>query len=166
MSAAATLFPYHFPTTVVLVDDNPRFLESLVLELPEQPATLTFTAAEEALAVVNAPPRTPPLYRRLFSHHRARPRDPADAQLIHLDLSLIEREISNPDRFRAVSVVVVDYDMPGLDGLEFCRRIEDPHVRKILFTGVADEKVAVAAFNDGLIDRDRKSTRLNSSHYS
>lgn len=153
MSGSAALFPYHFPTTVVLVDDNPRFLESLVLELPEQLATLGFRSAEEALAAVNAPPRTPPLYRRLFSHYHARPRDAADTQLIHLDLSLIEREISNPDRFRAVSVVVVDYDMPGTDGLEFCRRVEDPHVRKILFTGVADEKIAVAAFNDGLIDR-------------
>ncbi|MEE4359979.1 MAG: response regulator [Pseudomonadales bacterium] len=153
MTRPGRLFPYYFPTTVIVVDDNPRFLESLALELPEQLASRSFQAADRALVTVNATPRTPPLYQRCFSHYREANREPTGTQLIHLDLSLIEREISNPDRFRAVSVVVVDYDMPGMNGVEFCRRIEDPHVRKILFTGVADEKVAVEAFNDGLIDR-------------
>jgi CheY-like chemotaxis protein len=152
MTESSRLFPYYFPTTAVFVDDNPTFLRSLALELPEDLAYQMFGTPEEALAFINRPRTDPPLYQRCFSHYRAESPSGAE-QLIHLDLSLIEREVSNADRFAEISVVVVDYDMPGMDGLEFCRRIEDPRVRKVLFTGVADEKVAVRAFNAGIIDR-------------
>jgi hypothetical protein len=43
--------------------------------------------------------------------------------------------------------------MPVLNGLEFCRRIADPAVKKIMLTGKADERVAVRSFNEGIIDR-------------
>jgi CheY-like chemotaxis protein len=154
MNEPSPLFPYYFPTTAVFVDDNPSFLRSLALELPEDLAYQMFESADAALAWINHPAEAPPLYQRCFSHFAQIGRNEAGAQqLIHLDLSLIEREVSNAERFREISVVVVDYDMPGLDGLEFCRRIENPRIRKVLFTGVADEKVAVQAFNAGIIDR-------------
>lgn len=146
------LFPYFFPTTVVFVDDNASFLKGLGLQLPEDLAYQMFTNAEEALQHINRP-GPPPLYQRCFSHYQAAGVDSGNEQLIHLDISLIEREISNADRFREIAVVVVDYDMPGIDGLTFCKHIENPHIRKVLFTGVADEKVAVEAFNAGVIDR-------------
>ncbi|HSG88586.1 MAG TPA: response regulator [Pseudomonadales bacterium] len=152
MSEPSTLFPYYFPTTAVFVDDNASFLRSLALELPADLAYQMFESAEAALAFVNRPAEEPPLYQRCFSHYRDSA-SPSSQQLIHLDLSLIEREVSNANRFREISVVVVDYDMPGMDGLEFCRRIDNPRIRKVLFTGVADEKIAVRAFNAGIIDR-------------
>jgi len=45
----------------------------------------------------------------------------------------------------------VDFAMPSMNGLDFCARLTDPFVRKALLTGVADEKVAVEAFNAGII---------------
>lgn len=152
MIDSQSLFPYFFPTTVVFVDDNLSFLKGLALQLPEDLAYQMFENAEAALAYINRP-GPPPLYQRCFSHYRSAGVDTASEQLIHLDLSLIEREVSNADRFREIAVVVVDYDMPGIDGLAFCKRIENPHIRKVLFTGVADEKIAVEAFNAGVIDR-------------
>ena len=152
MSESARLFPYYFPTTVMFVDDNPKFLRSLALELPEEMAFRTFESAEAALEVINRQPSAPPLYQRIFSQV-GMPAGSGSEQLIHLDLSQIELEISNRDRFSEVSVVVVDFDMPAMDGLEFCRRITNPRIRKVLFTGVADEKIAVQAFNAGIIDR-------------
>ncbi len=146
------LFPYFFPTTVIFVDDNASFLKGLALQLPEDLAYQMFETADAALAHINRP-GPPPLYQRCFSHYRTAGVDGSSEQLIHLDLSLIEREMSNADRFREITVVVVDYDMPGMDGLTFCKRIQNPHIRKVLFTGVADEKVAVEAFNAGIIDR-------------
>lgn len=152
MSEPTRLFPYFFPTTVVFVDDNPKFLRSLALELPEDLAYLTFENAETALERINRSPAAPPLYQRCFSQY-AGGESGSGQQLIHLDLSQIELEISNTERFREVSVVVVDFDMPVMDGLELCRRITNPRIRKVLFTGVADEKIAVQAFNAGIIDR-------------
>lgn len=147
------IFPYFHPTTSIFVDDNTGFLQSLVLHLPEDLAFQLFSNPEHALQRINQTPTQPPLYERCFSHYRNLvPSDDAE-RLIHLDLNLIEQEVSNPDRFREVSVVVVDYDMPSINGLDFLRSLNDPHVKKVLLTGVADEKVAVRAFNDGLIDR-------------
>ncbi len=149
----ARVFPYFFPTTVVFVDDSTSFLESLALQLPEDLAYQTYESPDAALERVNARPPTPPLYQRCFSQYHSSGLEGNSERLIHLDLSLIEREISNAERFREISVVVVDYDMPGMDGLEFCKRITNPRIKKVLFTGVADEKVAVQAFNAGIIDR-------------
>jgi len=47
---------------------------------------------------------------------------------------------------------LIDYDMPGINGLTVCEKIKDSRIKKILLTGVADEQVAINAFNRGLID--------------
>jgi CheY-like chemotaxis protein len=69
------------------------------------------------------------------------------------DLSLIEQEVNNTQRFRRPSVVIVDYSMPAMNGLAFCADIVDPCVKKVLMTGAGDEQLAVNAFNEGFIDR-------------
>lgn len=147
------IFPYFHPTTAIFVDDNADFLQSLVLHLPAALAYQTFVSPEQALARINQPPMQPPLYERCFSQLRRSSVQDDSERLIHLDLNLIEQEVSNADRFREVSIVVVDYDMPSMSGLTFVKEIKDPQVKKILLTGVADEKIAVQAFNEGLIDR-------------
>ena len=70
-----------------------------------------------------------------------------------LDLERIWRISGQAQRFAVPSVLVVDYSMPQMNGLEFCEAVRDLPCKKILFTGAADEKVAVTAFNRGLIDR-------------
>lgn len=146
---ALTLSPFFHPTTVVLVDDNEAFLRSLTLELPPSIACRGFTNPEEALAFLNEPIGLAPLVDRCFTLDRSHATD----AVIHLDLGAIEQEINHRQRFRRVSVVLVDYAMPSLDGLTFCQRMTDPYARRAMLTGVADEKLAVEAFNAGLIHR-------------
>ena len=143
------LAPYHHPTTVVFIDDNESFLRTLDLELPGGWACKTFTDPQIALDFVQRAPTLPPLMDRCFTMQR---RSPSEA-LIHLDLNLIAQEINHRDRFARISVVVVDYAMPVINGLEFCAALTDPLLQKAMLTGVADEKIAVAAFNAGLIHR-------------
>ncbi|TNF81469.1 MAG: response regulator [Gammaproteobacteria bacterium] len=143
-----TLAPYYHPTTICFVDDNEPFLASLELELPGDWACRTFCDPEEALAYLNEPIALEPLMDRCFSLQRD-----SHQAVIHLDLSLIEQEISHVDRFRRNSVLVVDYAMPSITGLQFCAALKDTHIRRAMLTGVADEKLAVQAFNAGLIHR-------------
>ena len=144
-----TLSPYFHPTTVVLVDDNESFLRSLTLEMPSTMAFHGFTSPEAALEFLNEPTGLAPLVDRCFTLDRSHD----TRAVIHLDLGVIEQEINHLQRFRRVSVVLVDYAMPSVDGLEFCERMVDPYARRAMFTGVADEKLAVEAFNAGLIHR-------------
>lgn len=145
-----SILPYYHPSTVVFVDDNQRFLSSFTLMLPEQLAFRCFSSTSIAIEFINNSGPAVPLDQRCFS---LLGRQHGAEGAIRLDLALIEQEISNPDRFRDISVVVVDYDMPEMNGLKFCAQIQNRRIKKILLTGVGDEKVAVRAFNDGLIDR-------------
>ncbi len=147
------VLPYYFPTTVAFVDDDPPFLANFSLELDEGLAYRLFHSPQAALRFIDQTEQAYPLHQRCCTVvPHATVAHPGD-QLIRLDVTQLEQEIGNPNRFDEVSVVVVDYDMPKMNGLEFCRLITNQQIKKILLTGVGDEKIAVAAFNEGLIDR-------------
>mgnify|MGYP006144970183 FL=1 len=57
------------------------------------------------------------------------------------------------DRYQLAQVCVVDYAMPGTDGLKVLTTLLDWPGARVLLTGQADEQVAIQAFNSGLIDQ-------------
>ena len=149
------IFPYYYPTRTLFIDDQATFLESLSISLDDDLSFSLYCNPRRALDVLNQ--FTEPFYQSYFTKQsmstKTDPEKPAyvymglDAQCFFQDQDLFS------ERFAEVSVVVVDYDMPELSGLELCANIKNPSVKKILFTGLADEKIAIQAFNDGLIDR-------------
>ena len=42
-----------------------------------------------------------------------------------------------------ISTVIVDYDMPSQNGIDFCRQLSDLPIKKVMLTGRADYKLAV-----------------------
>lgn len=157
------LTAYFHPTTACFIDDNESFITGLALVLPEYMSSIAFFDPVAALEYVNRSPEMPTLADRCFSATRSAPHQ----RLFRLDTDLIEQEINVVERFDRVSVVIVDYSMPTLNGLQFCEQVNDPQIGKVLLTGVADEKMAVEAFNAGIIDRFiSKSHPLASEHIS
>lgn len=148
-----TIKPFYFPTTVTFVDDSATFLSNLCLQLDPQLAFRLFSSPREALEFVNSRPRPGPSDEPLFAPFRDRTDEDVAQQVIALSVNTVRKQVHNDQRFLATSVVVVDYDMPGMNGLEFCRRMTDPAVRKIMLTGKADEHIAVQSFNEGIIHR-------------
>jgi CheY-like chemotaxis protein len=73
------------------------------------------------------------------------------AQLVPWDFSCIYEQSINAYRFHETSVVVIDYCMPSMNGLELCTKIHRPETKKILLTGVFDTNDAISALNDGII---------------
>ncbi|MBA3980247.1 MAG: hypothetical protein C0462_06540 [Alcanivorax sp.] len=144
--------PYFHPTTIVMLDDNQRFLENFSLQLDESLACLFYSSPMQCLQMIKRRSPRITLDQRCFSYY-TRPSPGQADRVIRLDLTLIEQEISNPERFRDISVVVVDYDMPEMNGVQFCEQLRGTRIKKILLTGVADEKIAVRAFNEGIIDQ-------------
>jgi len=51
---------------------------------------------------------------------------------------------------REVSLVISDYNMPGMNGLDFLKTIKElyPHILSIMLTGQAEIQIAVQAINE------------------
>lgn len=56
-------------------------------------------------------------------------------------------------RYGLTQVLVIDYAMPAVNGVELLRSLSDWPGARILLTGQADEQIAVDAFNGGLIQQ-------------
>ncbi len=148
------LFPvYQHPTTTVLIDDSRSFLDSLAFQLNPTLTCEVFHDIRPALASLRqafSQPSGHSLAIRVdYDEHTLN----FERRTVAVDLDLIYRQVMNPKRFCLPSVLVIDYAMPQMDGVTFCQVIQDLPCKKILFTGQADEKIAIDAFNRGLIDR-------------
>lgn len=123
--------PFEHPTAIILVDDDSVFLKNFSLALHRLGVMKSFTSSSDALANINA--QHAKLYDCIPT--RGLPR------------------INDPRRFDLFSVLIADYEIDTMSGLELCEKISDSPIGRILLTGKVDERCAVRAFNDNVIDR-------------
>lgn len=138
----------YYPTAVAFIDDNPNFLAAVRLSMGAQLNCVTFSDPLRALNHANL------LNNVNWNTHSST--DCAyysdSEQFIKNILNLSVNRITDHGRFEEISVVVVDYDMPEMNGLDFCRNLKNPNIKKILLTGQAGSDEAIGAFNSNLID--------------
>lgn len=140
---------YSHPSSMILVDDHANFLKDMEMNVPKDVLSKSFEDPREALNWINdfgGVERN--LVHRAISYHGPS----GDGVLLNCDIGMLEDGIMDPQRFELPTVVITDFDMPGMDGLELCAGINDQQVKKILLTGAADENTGLDAFNSGLID--------------
>ncbi|MEM7495842.1 MAG: hypothetical protein AAF471_06920 [Myxococcota bacterium] len=112
------------PSNIACVDDEKTFLQELFVAVEIQDVHYRFQLdSGEAVKIIN--------------ERTQGPIKPA-------------REIHNPRRFDRVSVVVTDFQMKGVDGLQLCARI-DPSICKIIVSKRLPTDKAMQAFNRGEI---------------
>ncbi len=151
--------PVSYPTTVVFVDDNDNYLDALRRFFPDVSTNLFFSRPQAGLAFI-----------RQHARENTLEFAPASACLSEtgfdrfVETSPQRDVLARATRFSEVAAVVVDYDMPGVSGVEFLSSISNLHCAKILLTGVADETVAVKAFNAGIVDLYLRKTDADSAN--
>lgn len=152
--------PFYFPTQVILVDDNPDFLDGVSLMLDKQLSYRLFQSASAALDHVNQSHKQVNFLQRCYSNYKTGPQD--SDSLSHINIGKLHEEIFNKARFQTSSTVIVDYSMPEMNGLEFLMAMKNPFIKKVLLTGQADMELAIKAFNKQLIDQfiDKHDPRL------
>lgn len=141
---------YYYPTTVLLIDDNKEFSNSIVDVFKTQPyfyLEAPDCAADAKVLIDN--PKTGATDGLPESVQES-----AEYQHIMIDISI--RDIQNlyykNKKKKTISSVIVDYQMPEIDGLSFLKSIENKNITKILLTGVANQDQAIDAFNNKIID--------------
>ena len=147
---------YQHPALTVMIDDSQRFLDSLTFQMDQSLGRRVFDDPARALAWL-----TDAYHSAGESAGRARPfavdydeqRLSFERRVVVLDIDQIYRMVCDRQRFLLPAVLVVDYAMPAMTGVEFFQAVRALPCKKILFTGQADDLTAINAFNHGLIDR-------------
>ena len=147
--------PFYHPTSILVLDDDPLFLESLDFQFSDELSCQTFTRPDAALEHLRTQAPQHPDFGRYFSDcsemdlgTTVRNGD----RLLRLQLSELRSMVDDRSRHQRISVAIVDYDMPKMTGVEFCREISNLPVKTILLTGKAGLETAISAFNEGVID--------------
>jgi DNA-binding NtrC family response regulator len=153
VSALPKLPCYYHPSTVLLVDDNPTFLNNMKLALN---FSYRYRCCHESKKVVDIV-ETAPKFEIMTLLQSLEGMEESDVLMQYLMISInlapIYQQLTNVNRNAELSVLVVDYIMPGIDGLSLCRALVSHPIKKIMITGKADYRFAVNAFNEGVIDQ-------------
>ena len=149
---ARKCLPFYHPTRVVFVDDDRAFLNLLPLRLDGAVPFLRFESPRELLGELESGRLQGALELDWWDSYPAEGGHQGLEQVVAFDSSMIFMRVFNRARFGLVSVVVIDYRMPEMSGLDLCRKLAHLPCKRILLTGQADEGLAVHAFNEGLID--------------
>lgn len=138
---------FYHPTLAVYIDDNKEFIQSVTMK-SEPGSFALFDDPHEGLVYVEAQNKL------IENFAKGLPMSPDinTPQQLVLPQNHICKKLNTLNRFAEPSVVVVDFSMPNLNGLDLCSQITNPNTKKILLTGVANEKQAIHALNSDLID--------------
>lgn len=141
-----------YPLMVTLIDDDSLLLQALTGVLIKNYKTKEFTDPLIALEFFK---NYEPLLQNSkflrgcteFENYDVSGHLPVD-----VDLLALEKLRQRSERVNDIGVIIIDYNMPGMTGIDFCRELKELPIKKILLTGEANNQLAVTAFNEGIID--------------
>ena len=142
-------FPlFHRPGTVAFLDDDPDYLEMLALVLPRRWHVKLFMRPAECIYYLQ---QEPPFWEADAWNQQQLITEWRDGKALIPQILAYWSKYT--ERYALTRVCVVDYSMPGMDGLQALGELTEWPGARVLLTGQADEQVAVRAFNRGLIDQ-------------
>ncbi len=145
----------YFPTTTVLVDDQESFLSKVGLNLQQITPLRSFNDPLKALEFMNQQSKKQLQLDKIMinTFDMEASLAKADQHALTIDIAAILKHLYNAKRFLQVSDILVDYNMPNMNGIDVCEKIKDPTVRKLMITGDMDISIAITAFNKGSISK-------------
>ncbi|MFL0808943.1 MAG: hypothetical protein K6L76_00875 [Agarilytica sp.] len=135
------------PTTTIYIDDNKDFLNALTMKSTPGSFKL-FNDPHEGLVYIESQ------FKLSENFSKGEPLSP-DINTPHklvLPQNKICQKLNTLNRFAEPSVVVLDFSMPELNGLDLSSQLSNPHCKKVMLTGVANDRQAIQALNADLID--------------
>lgn len=142
-------FPlFRRPGAVVFLDDDPAYLDMLAVILPPRWPVSLFVRPQACLQHLQ--PEAERWEADAWTQQQIIERWRDGAALIP---QILRYWTDHEQRQALTRVCVVDYAMPGMNGLQVLQALADWPGARVLLTGQADEQRAVDAFNQGLIDQ-------------
>lgn len=143
----------NFPTALLALDDDKEFLESIKYALQKKYKCICTFDADQAYDILAKNREWTKSLLEKMGIERAFPAQFSSSFSVEMDISSLRENVYNPDRFGHIAIVIVDYDMPKKNGLEFVRDLKDSTIKIIMLTGKAKQSTVIKAFNEGEIHR-------------
>lgn len=144
---------FYYPSTITWVDDDSLFINAASQLFQSEFLVQSFHHPEDCLKhfdnysshITNTP-----FLRACVEDERF---EAVDHSPVDLNVPALYKFLDYAERTKETSVIIVDYNMPVMNGIELCKKLNSLPMKKILLTGEADHREAVSAFNDNIIDR-------------
>ncbi|TAK76547.1 MAG: response regulator, partial [Gammaproteobacteria bacterium] len=133
-----TLPVFYYPSTITWVDDDKLFLNAVLETFQSDYFIQTFRHPQACLDFFLS--YEPPLSQHSFLRGRIESEDYdcVDHLPVDFNVTTLQELHQQPERLHEVSVLIVDYSMPEINGIELCRQLSRLPMKKILLTGEAD----------------------------
>lgn len=140
-----------YPTTTVLIDDDSLFLKTVTPRVAATALIRSFDKPLEALNYLNQYSYVDILKEKYI--HILEP-DNLNEVRTSIEYGKIHNELNNTKKYENISTLIIDYDMPEIDGLRLCEMLNEQKIMcsKVLLTSNADDSQIINAFNKGIID--------------
>ena len=143
---------YSFPLTVALIDNDALVLQALTNLLKAEYHLKAFDNPKKALENFKQYSPLSATVKLLSGCAESENYNLIGHLPVDVKLDGIKTIAHHPLRTEEVGVMIVDYSMPEMNGIEFCRELKSLPAKKILLTGEASNHIATQAFNEGIID--------------
>jgi CheY-like chemotaxis protein len=136
-----------YPGSIAFLDDERHFLDGLSVAVPDDFVCTYFQKPQRCIDTLL---NQMPLWQKQKNTLMQAVSNNEEQQTL-LE-SLVNDLYADLARFDLITLLVVDYQMPAMNGLAVLEQLKDWPGKRVMLTGQADEQLAVEAFNRGLID--------------
>jgi CheY-like chemotaxis protein len=144
---------FYYPSTWLWIDDDKTLLDNMVSTFEDYNHIKPFYSPKECLDFLKN-------YQSPFSKYtflKSLSSDETYGVLQHtptdFDVTLLREMANDLHRHEEITAMVIDYQMPEMDGFTFVKEMNSLPIQKILLTGAAQSSDAIIGFNNHLIHR-------------
>jgi CheY-like chemotaxis protein len=144
---------FQFPSTIVHVDDNSLTLKTVKMALGEVNHIVSIQDPQDFIKYLDnyiSPLSQINFLRNIEDSEKF---GLANHAPVDLEISKLSNLVNNKDKYKEISLLIIDYEMPMTNGIELCEKLKKFPAKKILLTAHADYRRANEAHNNQLIDR-------------
>ena len=138
-----------YPLQKIILDDDQAFAQSVLLKMHGYHFT-AFHSPREALNYLLHEYRPEFTKTDLIALDNTA-ENTSTQQVINIDIKKLKKMLAK-QQHNDINVLLIDFHMPEMCGLDFLKEITHLPIKKALITGESDYKIAVDAFNQGLVD--------------
>jgi len=142
---------FYYPSTWIYVDDDKNLLNTMKMVLSEINSIKLFQSSVDCLKYIESYEQPSVNFSFLKSITDDEKYGVLNHTPIDFDVTGIPKLVDNKNRYNEISVVIIDYNMPEIDGFSLAKKIHGFSAKKLLLTGKVETNQAIKAFNDHLI---------------